>query len=67
MNGKDVAVLLRRFNKAEVLTDDELETLREGLKFLHDFNFQAQFSPEALYYGMKKEDIKRIQAARKEI
>lgn len=70
MNGERIAELLEIHNNGIrnnlFLSDDELNELIEGIRFLYEFNLRKNFSPETLYYGSISESLERMQSARKE-
>lgn len=61
---KTLANTFTRYLNGEVMTTEELIYLNIALNILHEFNLEMKFLPEARFYGMESESVKKIIDAR---
>lgn len=65
MNGTQIGQLMTKYDDGESLSDDELKTLTEGVKFLADFHSEYQV-PLAGHFWGDLSTLKGYAEARKE-
>jgi hypothetical protein len=58
--------LLNRSQNLDVLTNDELANLIDGLQFIYEFCRETGLGPLTVYYGQQLESYQRVQMARTE-